>query len=240
MIILIRKRHLGALALFLVFLGGMATILWNGSAAGLAVSGHTSLPQNSMYIIDAGHGGEDGGAVAADGTVESGINLAVALRLNDLLRFCGQTSVMTRSSDISIYSEGAKTLHEKKVSDLKNRVSLVNSCEGSALVSIHQNTMPSATSVHGAQVFYNTVDGGQELAKRIQATLNTSINVGNEKVCKRIPSSIYLMKNVSAPAVLVECGFLSNAAETIRLCQGAYQLRLAAAVTSGILSPNAA
>ena len=235
MVIFIEKRQLLAVALAVSVLGGMAAVLWAGHSHLLAVSGTAELAQRTVYIVDPGHGGEDGGAVAGDGTVESGVNLAIALRLNDLLRFCGQNTRLTRQEDVSIYSEGAKTLREKKVSDLKNRVAMVNGQPGSILVSIHQNKLPEAPRVHGAQVFYNTVDGADALAQQVQSVLNQTVNAGNAKESKQISSTIYLMKNVTAPAVLVECGFLSNPDETAALQRPEYQLKLAVAITGGLL-----
>ena len=96
------------------------------------------IPETPVIVIDAGHGGEDGGAVAADGTVESGINLAIAQDLDALLRFLGCETRMTRTEDAAIYSDGARTLREKKASDLKNRVALVNETPNAVLLSIHQ------------------------------------------------------------------------------------------------------
>jgi len=185
------------------------------------------------FIIDAGHGGEDGGAVSQSGVVEKDINLAIAQDLSDLLTFLGEQTVMTRTEDISIHDETAKTLHEKKVSDLKNRVKLVNSTENGVLVSIHQNSMPSAKSVCGAQVFYR--EGSEETAKRVQAALNEVINE-NAKTEKRISSDVYLMKHVERPAILVECGFLSNANETKKLIDSDYQRLLAAVIAAGLLN----
>lgn len=199
-----------------------------------------SLTIPAVIVIDPGHGGEDGGAVAGDGTVESQVNLAIAAKLNDLLRFCGQDTRMIRTSDVSIYSKSATTLHQKKVSDLQNRVALVNGMENAVLVSIHQNCLPASPSVHGAQVFYNTVAGADLLAQTVQDSLNRSINLDHEKTSKKISSSIYLMKNVTAPAVLIECGFLSNPTETKQLNQPAYQLKLAVSITCGILQEGAA
>ena len=103
------------------------------------------------------------------------------------------------------------------------------------LLSIHQNSLPSSAVTHGAQVFWNRQEGAEELAGVVQETLNAVINVGNEKQSKRIPDTIYLMKNVTAPAILVECGFLSNSAETMQLQQPSYQLKLAAAIAGGYL-----
>ena len=189
----------------------------------------------TVYIIDPGHGGEDGGAVAADGTVESGVNLAIALRLREVLRFCGCPCVMTREEDVSIYSPGCETLRQKKASDLKNRVALVNGQEGAILVSVHQKCLPSVPTVHGAQVFYNRTEGAEALAQSVQETLNQAANPEKGKAPARISDTIYLMKNVTAPAVLIECGFLSNPQETKKLKTADYQRTLAAAMAAGLL-----
>ena len=121
---------------------------------------------NTVWVIDAGHGGEDGGAVGADGSRESDINLAIARRLEGLLILLGEETCMTRTDDRSIHSEGAATLREKKRSDLKNRVALVNGTQGAILVSIHQNSLPSSKRTHGAQVFYGIEEGSAALAQR--------------------------------------------------------------------------
>ena len=189
-----------------------------------------------VYILDAGHGGEDGGALSADGVKESDINLALTRELNEVLRFLGRDTVLTRADDVSIYSDGAETLRQKKVSDLKNRVALVNGTPGAVLVSIHQNSLPSVPSVHGAQVFYGKVEPGEALALSVQTALNQSVNAGNEKHEKKIDPSIYLMKNVTCPAILIECGFLSNIAETEKLQTPNHQKTLAVAIAAGILN----
>ena len=192
-----------------------------------------------VYILDAGHGGEDGGAVSSGGVKESDVNLAITRELDEVLRFLGQDTVLTRADDVSIHSNGAETLRQKKVSDLKNRVALANGTPGAVLVSIHQNSLPSVPSVHGAQVFYGSVEPGDALALSVQMSLNQSVNKGNEKHEKKIDPSIYLMKNVTCPAILIECGFLSNIAETERLQMPDYQKTLAVAITAGILNTDA-
>ena len=193
------------------------------------------IPETPVIVIDAGHGGEDGGAVAADGTVESGINLAIAQDLDALLRFLGCETRMTRTEDAAIYSDGARTLREKKASDLKNRVALVNETPNAVLLSIHQNSLPSSPVTHGAQAFRNREPEAEALAQTMQDTLNTVVNTHRAKEPKQIVESIYLMNHVTVPAVLVECGFLSNEEETARLRQGAYQTKLAAAIAAGYL-----
>ena len=186
-------------------------------------------------VLDPGHGGEDGGAVSGDGTVtESGLNLEIALRVRDLMTFSGVEMVMTRSEDVSTYTEGA-TIRQRKVSDLKNRVALVNGTENAVLVSIHQNSLPSSPSTHGAQVFWNEQPGAQDLAGEMQEALNQCINPERPKEAKEIADTIYLLKNVTAPGVIVECGFLSNQAETARLEEPTHQRLLAAAITTGYL-----
>ena len=188
-----------------------------------------------VLVIDAGHGGEDGGAVSTvDPAVSEGdLNLAIALKVEDLMALLGQETVMTRREDVSIHSEGASGIREKKASDLRNRVALVNNTPDAVLLSIHQNSLPSSPVTHGAQVFWNGGEGAQDWAQSVQDALNVSINIGNEKKTKPIPNSIYLMKNITAPGILVECGFLSNREETALLQQPDYQLRLATAITAG-------
>ena len=140
---------------------------------------------------------------------------------------------MTRTGEEAVYSSDAATLREKKVSDLKNRVAMVNEQEHAILLSIHQNSLPSHPRVHGAQVFYNTVEPGQAMAESVQQALNQMINGGNEKTIKPIDSSVYLMKNSRAPSLLVECGFLSNADEAKLLQEQDYQLRLTVCIVAG-------
>lgn len=235
--ICIRKKEIIGLFCLVVFLTGFAAILWYGAdSREAAVFSSEEALSTVTVVIDPGHGGEDGGAVAGDGTVESTLNLAIAKRLQELLLFTGQSVVMTREEDISIHSEDAQTIREKKVSDLANRVSLVQDTPNAVLISIHQNSLPEAPSVRGAQVFYGDVSGSEALADSVQKSLNATVNLGNEKKIHPISSSIYLMKHVDCPAILVECGFLSNQPENALLKENAYQMRLAAAIASGFLS----
>lgn len=187
-----------------------------------------------ILIIDPGHGGEDGGAVSADGTIESHINLAISLTASDLARLLGWEVYMTRQDDISIHDSSAQTLREKKVSDLKNRVKLCNDIEDAMLISIHQNSIPSAKSVMGAQVFYNQIPESAELAQTVQGILNQTVNSSHPKSAKSIGDSSYLMKSVHIPAILVECGFLSNDAETQLLKSSEYQLKIALCIIGAI------
>lgn len=234
MIILIHKRVFFFSAFFCCFLTGLAAIFWFGhspSVPTFAVEGGVPV----TVVVDAGHGGEDGGAISPGGVEESQLNLEIAMRVNDLLRFTGQRTLLTRCEDITIADPDLDTIRQRKVSDLKNRVSLVNGTENSVLLSVHQNSLPSSVVTHGAQVFWNQQEGAEILAESVQAALNESINVGNEKHPKLIPATIYLMKNITAPGIIVECGFLSNPEETVHLQEPNYQRKLAAAIAGGYL-----
>lgn len=236
MVILLRKRDLVLSCLFCCFFLGLAAVLWKGIAV---PAFHVRDEVPVTVVIDPGHGGEDGGAVSPGGVAESQINLAVSLRVSDLLRFAGLRTRLTRMEDVTICDQGLDTMRQRKTSDLKNRVKLVEETENAILLSIHQNSLPSSPVTHGAQVFWNRQEGAEALAESIQDALNTAVNAGNGKHPRQIPDSIYLMKHITEPGILVECGFLSNIQETERLQDPAYQLRLAAAVTAGYLNAGA-
>ena len=236
-ILLIRKRTLLS-AWLLICLGCLSAVFWSGSRqASVPVSGaeQESGPALQAVVIDPGHGGQDGGAVAPDGTKESGINLAISLRLEQLLRFAGVPTEMTRREDCMVCDPGLDTMRQRKVSDIRNRTALVNGIPNAVLLSIHQNSLPSSPATHGAQAFRNRQDGAETLAQLLQCNLNAVVNTHRAKEAKLIPESIYLMNHVTVPAVLVECGFLSNAEETLRLRQADYQMTLAVTIAAGYL-----
>lgn len=188
-------------------------------------------------VLDAGHGGEDGGAVSLTGVPESRINLAIALKLDDMLGLYGAPHTLLRREDISLHDPEADTLRKKKVSDLKNRVAAIEGTEGAALLSIHQNSYPDSR-YHGAQVFYAPTDGSQELARHIQTAIRAALQPENSRECKQIPDTVYLMNHISCPAVLVECGFLTNGEEEALLRDDAYQRKLAAVLASAWLTAS--
>lgn len=222
------------LTLLLLF-AGFAAILWRGSAVNASKNLAIEQGGTPVLVIDPGHGGVDGGAVAPDGTVESQINLAVGLQMEEIARFIGVDTEMTRREDISIHDLDAGTIRQKKVSDLKNRVALINGIPGGVLVSVHQNSLPQAPSTRGAQVFYNAVPESQELAETVQSVLNHTLNAA-PKAPGKAGNDVYLMEHTSVPGILVECGFLSNAQETAQLKTADYQTKLAVTILCGVLS----
>jgi len=189
-------------------------------------------PPAAAYVpvIDPGHGGEDGGAVSGTGVVESNINLQVSMKLKYLFCLFGIDPVMVRETDISLHSRSADTLREKKVSDLKNRVALINAVDNALLISIHQNSFPESR-YSGAHVFYSC-DESKPFAEILQKRIRDVIDPGNHREAKKVPSTVYLMKNVSCPAILVECGFLTNPRELSLLQDPKYQTKLSSVIVS--------
>ncbi len=185
-------------------------------------------------VIDPGHGGADGGAVSVTGVNESELNLAIAEKLDLILAFYGVRTVMTRTTEELDYSADSNTIHEKKVEDQKRRLSLVESVDNALLISIHQNNYPSG-GPFGAQVFHAPTDGSKMLAEAMQQLLVDKLNPKNRRTAVKIPSGIMLLNSVTCPAVLVECGFLSNAGEEKLLRTETYQLKLASVVAAGYL-----
>lgn len=222
-------------------------------ALGIA-SGRTFLPNNTVntvqtvfvparlsaqqVILDAGHGGEDGGAVSVTGVPESRINLEITMKLDLLLGLYGISPLLLRDTDISLHDESAKTIREKKVSDLHYRVSKVQETENAILVSIHQNTFPDP-SLHGCQVFFREEGESQRLAEVVQTSVREHLDTENHRKAAKIPSSVYLMKHITCPAILVECGFLSNTEEEAKLCTKEYQIQMASCIAAGVLQAMA-
>ena len=231
-LLLHRRRVLGTAVLLLLSVTVLSLSLRRTAVPAFS---YTEMTKDEIIVLDAGHGGADGGAISADGTPEDDINLAIVLRLRDLFALMGCQTVLTRTGEASLADPDSATLRQEKVSDTKNRVTLINSVANGCLISIHQNTLPGHPTVHGAQVFYGKVTDSDARAAAVQQALNRAINTDNEKNAKPIGSDIYIMAHVNCPAILVECGFLSNSAETKLLLSPEYQTKLAAAICCGYL-----
>ena len=233
MILLLHRKHVLCTAILLLLSITVLSLSLRRTA--VPAFSYTEVTTDEIIVLDAGHGGSDGGAVSADGTPEDDINLAIVLRLRDIFALMGRQTVLTRTGENSLADPDSATLRQEKVSDTKNRVALINSVSNGHLISIHQNTLPGHPSVHGAQVFYGKVTDSDAQAAAVQQALNSVVNVGNEKTAKPIGSDIYIMAHANCPAILVECGFLSNSAETRLLLSPEYQTKLAAAICCGYL-----
>lgn len=212
----------------LVFLGVILCGLLGGRIV-TVISENTSLKNRTCFIIDAGHGGVDGGAVSCTGAYESHINLQIALKLNDLMHLIGYETKMIRTSDISVYTSG-ESIGAKKSSDLKERVRIVNSTQNAILLSIHQNHY-SDSFYSGAQMFYPKTDGSEHLAKQLQSVFVSTLNPGSNRQAKPA-EGLYLMKYIQTPGVLIECGFLSNYEEEAKLRDARYQKNICCVIVS--------
>lgn len=220
-------KHLITL-MSLLLIGAM--ILLSREAAIYTIS-KMAARKNITIVIDSGHGGNDPGKIAADGTLEKDLNLAIALKLKQYLELSDLNVVMTRTTDEGLYTQND---NNKKKQDMNNRILIMNEPNVTLVVSIHQNSY-SDPAVKGAQVFYyGTSTGGKELAEALQNRLVIDIDPQNHRKAKS-NTSYYLLKKTTCPTVIVECGFLSNPTEAAKLKSDTYQDALAWSLHKGIL-----
>lgn len=222
-------------ALFASFCGVLGdetpSSLSGESASGAEISGFP------VIVLDAGHGGEDGGA-SGHGCVEKELNLEVAKRLGEFLTLGGMKVVYTRTDDRMLYTDD--TPGRRKNSDLRGRLDIASKYPGCVFVSIHMNTFPSE-ECSGTQVYYSKNDPlGKTLAQSIQSAVCGYLQTGNSRKIKAAGSNIYLLDRIESPAVLIECGFLSNSGDAALLSDPAYRIKLAMCVyqaISDVISP---
>jgi len=197
----------------------------------LAGGGAEAKKDMPTVVIDPGHGGRDPGKVGVNGALEKDINLAIALKLKNLLEQNDVRVIMTRTEDTGLYSENDSN---KKKSDLDKRIDIINSSGALFAVSIHQNSF-SQSGVKGAQVFYHSQsEQGRKLAEILQKQLIETIDDGNRRKAKS-NTSYYLLKHTTCPLVIVECGYLSNHREAELLLDEEYQEKMAWAIHLGIM-----
>ena len=188
-----------------------------------------------IFILDAGHGGEDGGAVAYDGTLEKDLNLRICNNISLYFDIFGIDYVIIRNGDFSVGNTNLPTIRKRKASDIYKRYEIINSYENSVLLSIHQN-MFSVEKYSGTQVFYDgKYNESEELAKILQFTVRSSLQPENNRKIKKTDKSIYLLYEAKRPSVMVECGFMSNMKELSSLRNTEYQSKLSFIITKGII-----
>lgn len=220
-------RYIALMPIYTMILIFFLLAAFLGSRAVDVIVLNSPIANRHTVVIDAGHGAPDGGATSCTGVLESHYNLEIALRLNDLMHLLGIDTVMIRDTDESVYTEG-ETIAQKKISDLKERVRIVNTTNNAVLVSIHQNTYPES-KYNGAQIFYGGQEGSRQLAERMQAAFISSVNPSSRRQSKPA-DGIYLLQNITAPGVLVECGFLSNPQEAYSLGNTQYQQKICSVI----------
>ena len=200
---------------------------------------NTMLPRSfsstKTVVLDAGHGGEDGGASSADGVLEKDLNLALTLAMRDILAANGVNVILTREIDTLLYDRNVDFQGRKKKLDMAARLKITADASDPVFVSLHMNTYPHP-SCKGVQVWYSENNAASiELAKSIHQTTQDILQHENDRPVKRSGSSIYLLHHLECPAVLVECGFLSNPEEAALLANENYRQQLALTLCMGIL-----
>lgn len=209
-------------------------IIWASPESTTTASALTTEIDRPVLIIDPGHGGEDGGAVSLDGTLESSINLDIGLLVRDLCHFVGIPTVMTRESQILEYPSSASTTAQRKRWDTKQRVDITQSTPNGILLSIHQNIYPTPVP-RGAQVLYGTGERSICFGKKLHNNLVSSLDPSNRRVAVPAGKDIYIMSHAGCTAVLVECGFLSNPEESVLLNTNSYKLKIATVLTGSTM-----
>ena len=203
----------------------------------IASSGTIISDELPVIIIDAGHGGEDGGAIGVDGTYEKDVNLEISLKLNDVLSIFGYKTHLIRTTDSAIHTEG-DTIRQRKVSDIHNRTATMDLYENCIYLSIHQNKY-SDGRIWGTQTFYSAnCNESREIAGLIQNAVKSQIQPNNKRQIKKSGTDIYVLYNATKPAVMVECGFVSNPHELSQLKNNEYQCNMALSIATGILNYN--
>lgn len=235
----LKLKHLVILKRFLfvfafIFLSLISFVWLNSINKGSSRSVNATPIANKTIIVDCGHGKPDEGAVGFNGTTEQAINLSIGLKLQKLIEQSGGSVILTRSDENSIYSIDSKSIREKKISDTKNRVEIGNNSSADIFVSIHLNKYPQSSIYRGWQTFYqaNSSDS-TELAQIIQENINKNIDYQNNRKPMKI-TDVYIMEHVKIPAVIVECGFLSNPEESVLLQDESYQSKIAWGIFIGI------
>lgn len=231
-----KRFYLKLLCVILLFVLLFTFISVLLSSRRLAETGSNDV-NNSKFtvIVDAGHGGEDGGAVALDGSPEKDFNLDIALKLENILKLYGFEVIMTRTVDKMTCDDGLNTQRAKKVSDIKNRLKLIKRYPEAVFVSIHQNNFQDIKQ-NGTQVFYSKNNlRSKDLADSIQESIVNNLQKDNKRLTKKSGTEIYLLYHSANPAVLVECGFLSNENDLSLLKDENYRFKIALLIADGIV-----
>ncbi|MBR5157011.1 MAG: N-acetylmuramoyl-L-alanine amidase CwlD [Clostridia bacterium] len=231
MILILKKRNaflIAAIFLLVVYIAGACI-------NNFAFSRRVSLScYGKKIVLDAGHGEPDGGAVGKTGVKEQELNLKIAKILQGFLEQCGMEVVMTRADEQGIYDSDG-TIRNKKRSDMSNREKLMNDSDADVFLSIHMNKFTDS-KYSGPQVFYSSnKEESKELAQILQEELIAVLNPESQREIKKATNDIYLLKKAKVPAVLVECGFLSNAKEEEKLKDEEYQKEVAWAIYCSII-----
>ncbi len=228
-------EHLKQRWFYWIAIGLLACLIFDqlNAAPRMHVFGaHSDIP---TLVLDAGHGGFDGGAVSPNGVTEQEINLHVTKKVESLAGLFGIPTKLTRENNNALDYEPGRAVRENKVADIKARQHICEQVENPVFISIHLNKFEQSR-YFGAQVFYGEKNADSKgIAESIQAALKSGIPNGNHRTSKPAGDSIYLMRTLTCPALIVECGFLSNPDDEAALVRDDYQTQLAVCILAGYL-----
>ncbi|MBO7149212.1 MAG: N-acetylmuramoyl-L-alanine amidase [Clostridia bacterium] len=233
----IKRKLILKLALFSIVFAVIAAMLgYTGYTIGkrdISLSASAGEVKSRKVIIDPGHGGEDGGATGINGRLEKELNLELSKKLDAVFALMNVDAIMTRESDVSLGEDAEKG--KRKMTDLKRRLELAENNPDALFLSVHMNKFPQEVC-HGLQIWYSpNSENSKRLADIVRNNISTRFEIGNMRENKKASSSIYLLDRMKNTSVLIECGFISNTDECERLCDFAYQQRLAACIACSVL-----
>lgn len=218
----------------LCFLSVFTIIAMAAAYQNVSVPAISSVSDKKTIILDAGHGGMDSGCVGINGCYEKDINLTIVKNLEQLLTVSGFEVILTRSEDVSIYDDGVEGIRNQKVSDMENRLEIVQAYPDSIFLSIHQNQF-TQSEYFGGQMFYTTNNAGNFQLAQIMQSCFAELQPGNDREIKLIDNDLYLFKDTKQVALLIECGFLSNETDAYNLTDSEYQKKVAFTIYKGLL-----
>lgn len=190
--------------------------------------------ERPIIVLDAGHGGIDSGAVGSNGTLEKDVNLSIVKILREMLEMSGFDVVLTRSEDISIYDAGVEGIRNQKLSDMDNRLKIIQSYPDSIFLCIHQNNYTDP-QYFGGQMFYNDNNPDNRTLAQIMQNKFAELQPGNDREIKLSGDELFLLKSNTNPSLMIECGFLSNPDEEARLSTWEYQQQVAFTIYGGVM-----
>ena len=230
----IARRTLTTLCALTVAGGMVAYFMKNPLSEKVIPAMSSSSDDTPVIILDAGHGGIDGGCSTKDGVPEKGINLSILLTLRDMLRMYGYEVEVTRDTDTSIHDEGIEGIANQKSSDMDNRLALFNKYDNAVCISIHQNQFTDP-KYSGAQMFYSATNkGSKALAQAVQSKFREYIQPNNDREIKQCGKELFLCYFSQNPTIMAECGFLSNPEEAEQLKTKDYQNKVAFSIFAGL------
>ena len=234
------QKNAAALRVAAAFIAVSFTFYLSGillAVPGLHRESETDTGGESVTVIlDAGHGGEDAGTIGENGVLEKDLNLLMAEEIALFLRAAGVTVILTRTEDKLLYKESENIKGYRKIYDLRNRLLVARAYPEALFVSLHMNAFP-AKQYSGTQVYYSqNTEESRHIAQEIQAVVQKHLQPENNREIKPAGDSIYLLDEAESPAVLIECGFLSNPEECERLTEEDYRKRLSFLISCAIMN----